>query len=73
MNAISREVLEINRARCACGSILGAHENVTLRCPNPADSGPLFLETKFKAVPIISGGEYFRFLHPGAQEEPDYD
>jgi hypothetical protein len=50
VNAIAK-LVEINRARCRiCGSVLGAHSHDELRCPNPADRGPLFLETKFKAA-----------------------
>lgn len=43
-----------NDLLCVCGAKLGEHSHQKLECPNPADSGDLFLESRY--IPSLDNG-----------------
>lgn len=63
----------------ACGRTLGEHRVGTLECQNSAQGQALFGPGVFTPLPVReverepTGGEWFRFLHPGEREEWEGD
>lgn len=70
------DAMSANDAVCySCGMTLGEHRVGDLACQCGTVGQPLFGPTRFQPlpdsvpVPEPTGGEWFRFLHPGERDE----